>query len=94
MRGVGSLIYLAGLALYLILNARRYDAVLVFHLKQSAAVATVLGRFLGKRVVLSDQAAGELGDVQSFRTMTFGRLIRRCCWKAHALHLRRIADNR
>ncbi len=83
-RFLGSIVYLANLAMYLVRHAREYDAVLAFHLKQSAAVAALVSALLRKRVVISDQAAGEFGDIEALRNARFGRVLLWACRQAEA----------
>ena len=84
VRFLGSLVFLTSLALYLILRARQYDAVLVFHLKQAAMIAAVVCGLLGKRAVISDQAAGQFGDIHALKTALMGGLILAGCRRAAA----------
>ena len=85
VRFLGSAIFLARLAAYLVRHLGDYDAVLVFQLKQAAMLASLLCPFFGKRVVLSDQAGGAIGDVQALKVETFGRLIFWASSKAAAI---------
>jgi len=75
IRFVGSVMFLASLAAYLIRHAREYDAVLAFHVKQAAAISAVVGRLLGKRVVISDQAGSVFGDIVAMRNARLGGLV-------------------
>ena len=81
-RFLGSIIFLAALAYFLISRSRQYDAVLVFHLKQAAALSCLLCPFLGKRVIVSDQAAGSMGDVEMLGKTPLGWFVMRCVKKA------------
>ncbi|MHC4714324.1 MAG: glycosyltransferase, partial [Planctomycetota bacterium] len=84
LRVVGSLVFLVNLAAWLVRNRRRYDVVLAFHLKQAAALAALVCSFLGKRVVISVQAAGELGDIRALGKVPLGGALLWCCKRANA----------
>lgn len=84
VRFVGSILFLLHLAWHLVTHRADYDSVLAFHMKQPAMLAALVCGFLGKRVIISDQAAGEYGDIEALRNAPLGGLVLWGCKKASA----------
>jgi glycosyltransferase involved in cell wall biosynthesis len=65
--------YLASFAWQLIVRRHQYDIVHVFQTQLSAFVVSIIGRWLGKRVVTTNHGAREFGDMAVWEDLPMGK---------------------
>jgi glycosyltransferase involved in cell wall biosynthesis len=75
----GALLFLVSLCGYLYKNRGRYEIIHTFQIGYTSAIATLMGKILGKTVVIKLASSGYGGDVNRHKRTPWGRLFLCLC---------------
>ena len=75
IRPLGAVIYMATLAIYLLIHRKEYDIIHVHQALYPAFISVLVGkRFLGKPVIVKTASSGMTSDIRWLSRFLFGRL--------------------